>query len=353
MPMVVFIINPGSTSTKVALFKDEQCCFSKTIRHDSCELDEFPTAVSQMGYRFEIVRKIICEDCPEVAEADAFVGRGGLIRPLDGGTYIVSPKMLEELNASKYGDHASNLGALIASALANEYGKEAYIANPPVVDELMDEARLTGLPEIRRTSVFHALNQKAVARSAAEESGMIYENARFIVAHLGGGISIGVHDRGRVVDVSNAIEEGPFSPERAGNLPSGQLVDLCFSGKFTKKEIKRKLVGKGGFVAYAGTSDFLVLVKEYEEDATIRLLLDAFVYRVSREICAGAAALYGNIDRILITGGLAHNYFIVEKIKERISFLGPVSVFPGEDEMAALADASIRVLDGREKALIY
>lgn len=349
----LFVINPGSTSTKVALFDDENLIYEKTIRHDVSEIKSFPSVMAQYEYRLRIINTAIQENNINMAEIDAFVGRGGLLRPLAGGTYSVNNKMLEDLKASKYGEHASNLGAIIAYGLAEKYGKNAYVVNPVVVDELMDIARITGLPEIQNVSIFHALNQKAVAKRAAEEMNLEYKEAKFIAAHLGGGISVGVHDKGRVIDVNNGLEDGPFSPERAGSLPMKQVIDLCYSGKYTKKELMRKLIGNGGLIAHTGTSDCKLLVEKATSDDNIRLILEALVYRVSREICAGAAALYGRIDSILITGGLAYSDYIVNGIKQRVSFLAPVRVYPGEDEMMALAKGVLDVLKGKETSLEY
>ena len=349
----LFIINPGSTSTKVALFDDEKIIFERTVRHDVSEIKSFPSVMAQFEYRIETINIIIQENNINPAEIDAFVGRGGLLRPLAGGTYSVNSKMLEDLKSSKYGEHASNLGAIIAFDLAEKHGKKSFVVNPVVVDELMDIARITGLPEMQNVSIFHALNQKAVAKRAADEMNLDYKEAKFIVAHLGGGISVGAHYNGKVIDVNNALEDGPFTPERAGTLPMKQVIDLCYSGKYTQKELMRKLIGNGGLIAYTGTSDLKVLVEKAKNDENIRLILEALTYRVSREICAGAAALYGKIDSILITGGLAYSDYIVDRIKERISFLAPVRVYPGEEEMMALAKGVIDVIKGFETSLEY
>jgi butyrate kinase len=238
---------------------------------------------------------------------DAFAGRGGFLKPLGGGTYMVNESMISDLKEAKYGNHASNLGAIIASSLAAVCGKPSFVVNPIVVDEMAEEARFTGLPFIKRKSVFHALNHKAIAARAASELNIDYNEADFIIAHLGGGFSIGVHHMGKVIDVNNAMEEGPFSPERAGSLPSAQLVDLCFSGRYSKDEIKRLLAGKGGLVAYTGTTDVKKLLAAAGENPEIQRLLDAMAYKVSREICAGAASLYGRPDAVIITGGLARS----------------------------------------------
>lgn len=353
MEFNVFVINPGSTSTKVALFEGEKCVFDSVIRHDPAELKAFPTVASQFEYRFNTVNKIVQEERINLGAVDAFAGRGGLLKPLKGGTYVVGKHMLDDLESARYGEHACNLGAIIAAKLADQYHKPAYVVDPVVVDELMDEARLTGLPEITRKSIFHALNQKAAALRAAVEMGIEYKKGRFIVAHLGGGISVGAHDKGRVVDVNNALEEGPFSPDRAGSLPAGQLVELCFSGRYSKEDIKKLLVGKGGLFAYTGTTDCRKVEADAENDENTGKVLAAMIYRISVEICARAAALCGKIDRVVITGGLAHSSYIVDELKKRVSFLGPVTVYPGEDEMPALADGVLRVLTGKEKAFEY
>lgn len=349
MAYQLFVINPGSTSTKIAVFEGSKCVFEKAIRHAQDELKVFPKTVDQFEYRL----KLVMDTEWDFNSIDAFVGRGGLLKPLKGGTYIVDKLMLEDLKSAEYGDHASNLGAMIASTLADLFGKTAYVVDPPVIDEMMDLARMTGLPLIKRISAFHALNQKAAAIRAAHEIGMAYHKGRFIVAHLGGGISVGAHDRGRVIDVNNAIEEGPFSPERAGSIPTGQLVDLCFSGQFTKSEIKKQLVGSGGLYAYTGTTDCQKLENEAEKDEKIKKILDAMIYKISREICANAAALYGCIDSVIVTGGLANSVYIVDEIKKRVGFLGRFIVYPGEYEMEALATGVSRVLDGLESVNDY
>ncbi len=351
--MKLLVINPGSTSTKIALFEGTQSVYVKTVRHDVPTIQSFPSIIAQLDFRLDVIREALAESGIDLSEVDAYVGRGGLLRPVPGGTFEVCPAMLEDLREARFGEHASNLGAVIASMLAQPLGKKAYIVNPVVVDELMDAARLTGVPEIRHTSVFHALNHKAVANRAAREHGFSYSQARLVVAHLGGGVTVGAHDRGRIIDVNNGLEEGPFSPERAGSLPFLQLMDLCYSGKYTKAELKKKLIGNSGFVAYTGTSDGQAVEKMAESDERVRLMLEAFAYRVSAEICAKAAALYGKVDYILITGGLARSSQLVADIKARTSFLAPVLVYPGEDEMQALAEGALNVLEGRETAMSY
>jgi len=349
MAFQIFVVNPGSTSTKIAVFNDNDCVFEKVLRHAPEELKEFTSTIDQFEYRM----RLVMDTGWDFNGVEAFVGRGGLLRPLKGGTYLVGPAMLEDLKHARYGEHASNLGAMIAASLAETYGKKAYIVDPPVVDELMPEARLTGLPQIKRISAFHALNHKAAAIRAAKELGIGYGEGRFIVAHLGGGISVGAHDCGRVIDVNNALEEGPFSPERAGSLPVGQLVDLCYSGKYGRAEMKKLLVGRGGLNAHTGTTDCRELEARAEREELVRRVLNAMVYRISKEICANAAALYGKIDAVIVTGGLAKSTYIVEGIKKRVKFLGRFITYPGESEMEALAQGVARVLEGTELAYVY
>lgn len=353
MDYVILAINPGSTSTKIALFDSGKLVFDKSIAHNVEEIRKFEKAADQLDYRFEFIDDILEKEKVELALVDAFVGRGGLLKPLQGGTYSVSQAMLDDLSNSTYGDHASNLGAIIADRLGKKYNKPAYTVNPVVVDEMIDEARYTGLPEISRISAFHALNQKAVAKKAAADMGIEYEKGNFIVAHLGGGVSVGAHMKGRVVDVNNALEEGPFSPERAGSLPSKQLAELCFSGKYTKKEIDRMLVGKGGFYAHTGTTDMKLVMTGAETNLDWQRVVNGFTYKLSKEICSLAATLSGEIDRIVITGGLARDKKIIKAVEDRVSFLAPLFIVPGEDELKALEEGVVRVLDGLEAIKTY
>lgn len=349
----IFAINPGSTSTKLALFDSGKLVFEKSVAHNVEEVRKFKIAADQLDYRYKFILDLIDQVKVDLSLVDAFVGRGGLLKPLSGGTYRVNEKMLEDLSKSSYGDHASNLGAIIADKFGKKYGKPAYIVNPVVVDEMIDEARYTGLPLIQRISAFHALNQKAVAKKAAKELGIEYEEGNFIVAHLGGGISVGAHRKGRVIDVNNALEEGPFSPERAGSLPVKQLVTLCFSGDYSKEEIEKMLVGKGGFYAHTGTTDVKMVMEKAKTDEKYRKVVNAFTYNLAKEISGLAASLSGKVDRIVITGGLAHSKEIVKAVQERVSFIAPLFVLPGEDELRALEEGVIRVLDGLEETKIY
>lgn len=353
MGQVIFAINPGSTSTKLALFKARELVFEKSIAHNVEEIRKFKIAAHQLEYRYRIILDALEEANIDLHSVDAFVGRGGLLKPLRGGTYSVNEKMLEDLSESTYGDHASNLGAIIADRFGKEYDKPAYTVNPVVVDEFIDEARYTGLPIIKRISAFHALNQKAVAKKAAKDIGIDYEEGNFIVAHLGGGISVGAHKKGKVIDVNNALEEGPFSPERAGSLPTKQLVKLCFSGDYTKDEINKMLVGKGGFYAHTGTTDVKMIMEQAKTDESFRKVVNAFTYNLAKEICSLAACFSGDVDRIVITGGLAHSKEIVKAVEERVSFIAPLFVLPGEDELRALEEGVVNVLDGLEETKTY
>jgi len=263
--------------------------------------------------------------------------------------------MLEDLKVGVMGEHAANLGGVLAHEIGMEIGKPSYIVDPVVVDELDDVARISGMPEIERKSIFHALNQKAVARRYAKERVINYEDLNLIVVHLGGGISVGAHRKGRVVDVNNALDgEGPFSPERSGGLPVGDLIKMCFSGKYNKEQIIKKVKGKGGFVSYLGTNDFREVVKKVEEkDEYAKLIYDAFIYQIAKEIGKCAAALRGNVDAIILTGGIAYNKELTEDLSERVSFIAKTVVYPGEDELLALAQGGFRVLSGEEEAKIY
>ena len=355
MNFKLLIINPGSTSTKIAVYQDETPILIETLRHSSEEINSYPSIYSQLGFRKDIITRVLEEKGIALGEIDAIVGRGGLLKPMVSGTYRVNEAMLEDLKIGYSGQHASNLGGLLAKELAAVNNVPAFIVDPVVVDELQDIARLSGMPEIKRVSIFHALNQKAVAKRYAKEVGKAYEDLNIIVAHLGGGVSVGAHCKGRVVEVNNALDgEGPFSPERAGSLPTGALVKLCFSGEYTKEQILKKLCGQGGFVAYLGTND----VREVERAANegneeAKLIFDAFCYQVAKSIGECAAVLSGQVDTIILTGGIAYGKTITDKISESTSWIAPITIYPGEDEMLALAQGGLRVLNGEEEAKEY
>lgn len=351
----ILTINPGSTSTKIAVFIDENQIFEETLRHDVDVIGKFKSIVDQYEFRKEIIINALEKNNIKIQELDAVVGRGGLLKPIESGTYEVNEAMLNDLKQAKYGEHASNLGALISYEIAKSIGKKAYIVDPVVVDELDDVARISGLNLIERRSVLHALNQKAVARRFANETHKKYEDLNLIVTHLGGGVSVGAHRKGRIVEVANALDgDGPFSPERTGGLPVGDLISLCFSGKYTKEEIKKMLVGKGGLVSYLGTNDAREVVKMIQNgDKYAELIFYAMAYQISKEIGACAAVLKGEVDQIILTGGIAHNEIFTNWIKEMVGFIAPITIYPGEDELKALALGGLRVLKDEEKAKEY
>lgn len=345
----ILAINPGSTSTKIAIFCNTKSEFLKTIRHSTEELQSFTRVTDQFEFRKEVILKELEEAEVEISKISAVVGRGGLIKPIESGVYNVNDRMIEELKEAARGEHASNLGALIADNIAKSLpNAKAFIADPVVVDELQDVARISGHPEFERVSIFHALNQKSIARQYSKSLDKKYEELNLIVAHLGGGISIGAHQNGRVIDVNNALDgEGPFSPERAGTLPAGQLAKLCFSGKYTYDEIKRMITGKGGLVAHANTNDaYEIELKAKAGDKQIQLLQDAMSYTIAKYIGEMAVVLKGRVDGIILTGGIAHSNYVVEYVKEMVGFIAPVAVYPGEDEMQALAQNALMVLRG-------
>lgn len=347
---LILAINPGSTSTKFGLFREKEFIFGKTLRHTSDELKVFSRITDQFHFRKDLIVNELTDNGYDLASIAAVIGRGGLVKPIESGVYEVNERMIEDLENGLMGQHASNLGGLIANDIASALpGARAFIVDPVVVDELEPVARISGHPAIERISIFHALNQKAVARSYAESVDRSYEDLNLIVAHMGGGISVGAHRKGRVIDVNNALNgDGPFSPERSGGLPAGQLVDLCFSGKYTHKELKSILTGNGGIVAYLGTNSFIEVCDMAQKgDQKARLIMEALAYQVSREIGAMASVLEGSIDAIILTGGLAYQEEHVERIRKRTGFLAEVVVFPGEDEIKALAFNGLLALDGK------
>jgi butyrate kinase len=351
----VLAINPGSTSTKFAVYLNEKPVFEETLRYSPEELGIFEKIIDQSEFRKKSILDYLERIDFDLNTLDAVVGRGGALMPVPGGTYQVNENILEDTRIGRRGQHASNLGAHIAHEIASEMDIPSFIVDPPVVDEMCDLARVTGLKGYERESKFHALNQKAVSRRYAAEHGEKYEDLNLIVAHLGGGISIGAHEKGRIIDVNDALlGDAPLSPERAGAMPTGVMVELCMSGKYTKREIMKMLVGKGGFVSHFGTNDGREVSQMAENgDQRAKLVLDAMAYQVSKHIGANAAVLKGKVDGIIITGGLAYDKKIVDSIEERIGFLAPVVAYPGEDELLALAQGVFRVLNGEEEAKIY
>jgi len=352
----ILAINPGSTSTKIAVFEDNKEVFVTTLRYSLEELSGYENVIAQFDFRRESIMKALKDNGIALENIDVIVGRGGLVKPIESGVYEVNDSMLRDLRIGVGGEHASNLGGIIAHDLARDIkGCRAYIADPVVVDELQDVARISGHPLFERKSIFHALNQKTIARKYAASIDSSYEKLSLIVAHLGGGVSVGVHKMGKVIDVNDALGgEGPFSPERSGTLPAYDLAKLCFSGRYTLKEIQKMIVGGGGLIAHLGTNSFQVVAEKVAEgDVEYMLISEAFVYNVAKSIGAAATVLSGNVDAILITGGIAYGAEAVEKISKRISFIAPVKVYPGEDEMAALAENGYNVLSGKDTAKVY
>ena len=352
----ILTINPGSTSTKIAVYHNEESVFLKNIKHSSENLKDFDKIADQFHFRKDVILSELKDAEINIEEFSAVVGRGGLVKPIESGVYEVNDSMKNDLKDSPLGEHASNLGGLIASDIAESLpNARAFIADPVVVDEMEDVARITGHPEFKRHSIFHALNQKAIARAHAKSMDKKYEDLNLIVAHLGGGISVGAHRKGKVIDVNNALNgDGPFSPERTGTLPVGQLAEICFSGKYSHEDVKKMIKGNGGLVAYLGTNDAYeveMMVRNGNEEA--KLIQDALSYQVAKEIGAQSVVLKGQVDGILLTGGMAHNPMVVEYIRERVGFLANVSAYPGEDEMKALAVNGLRVLKGEEKPKVY
>ena len=355
MSYKILIINPGSTSTKIGVFEDETLLFEETLRHTTEELAGFNMIVDQKDFRKKVILDVLAEKNFDIKTLDVCVGRGGMLKPIPGGTYAVSDDLLEDLKIGKQGQHASNLGGILAREIGDEIGVPSYIVDPVVVDELMPIARYSGLEEIPRGSIFHALNQKAVAKRYAKEAGKSYESLRLIVVHMGGGVSVGAHEDGKVVDVFSAFDgDGAFSPERAGGVPSGALVKMCFSGKYTQAEVMKKLVGKGGFNAYIGSNDARDLEKLVNEgDEHAKLVQDAFYQQVAKDIGGMATVLRGKVDQIILTGGIAYSKHTCEELEKRAGFIAPFTVYAGEDELLALAQGALRVMNGEEEPMKY
>ena len=350
MKNLILVINPGSTSTKIAVYDDSEIVLQIVIRHSAVELARYGSINEQLPFRKQLILEQLELFGIEWSSFLAVMGRGGMIKPVSSGVYLVNELMKEHLREGLQGQHASNLGGLIAADIAALCmpDTQAYIADPVVVDELQPYARIAGHPLFERRSIFHALNQKAVARTFAREKGKLYEELNLVVAHLGGGISVGAHCRGRVIDVNQALDgEGPFSPERSGTLPVGRLMDICFSGKYTRSEVAAMINGKGGLTALCKNNDVQQLIKDVRAgNQQTELILEALCYQVAKEIGAMSAVLKGELDGIILTGGIAYSEWITEKIAQYIRFIAPVHVYPGEDEMAALAMNAQMALSG-------
>ncbi len=355
MPRIL-AINPGSTSTKFAVYFGAECILTKTIRHSMDELMRYKNINDQFDFRKAFIIDAIAEEGIEVDSIKFVIGRGGLTYPLESGVYRVNHQMIKHAREGIFGQHASNLGPLLADYIALQIpGAQAFIADPVVTDEMDEVARFAGHPNFERRSIFHALNQKATARIHASEINRKYEDLNLIVAHLGGGISVGAHKKGRVVDVNNAFDgEGPFSPERAGTLPVGQLIEICFSGRYSQNQVKRMVVGEGGYVGYLGTNN----AREVQEMAeagneTAQKIQEALFYQVSKLIGEMAVVLEGKVDAILLTGGLAYNTHLEKYVRQKTGFIAPVFTYPGEDELEALAMNALRVANGEVSVKEY
>lgn len=350
----VLAINPGSTSTKVSLFEGLTEYKSKKLDHLTEDLDRFDDIYSQYDYRLEIINNWLEEEKISIEELEAVVGRGGLLMPIPSGTYAVTDAMIEDLKIGVQGQHASNLGGILAKGIADKAGIPSFIVDPVAVDEFEDIARISGLKDLPRTSLIHALNIKAVCHRFSKEYNQPVDELNIIVTHMGGGISVAPIENGKIVDANGANNLGPFSPERAGGLPVWDIVEMCYSGDYEEGQIKKMIVGKGGLVSYLGTFDGREVVSRIENgDEEARVIYDAMAYQIGKEIGAYSTVLKGKATAILLTGGLAFSEYLVDKIKQMVSFIAPVVVYPGEDEMTSLNEGARRVLSGSEKAKIY
>lgn len=351
----LLVINPGSTSTKIAVYEGQKERYFQSINHKRSELAPFPTLYAQRSFRFSLIERFLKSSSVAFSQFDLIMGRGGLLHPLSGGVYRVNDQMLSDLEQARYGEHASNLGAPLAARAAERAGCQALIADPVVVDELSSLARYTGIPQLQRKSIFHALNQKIAARNTAEKLGKEYEKSRLIIVHLGGGISVGAHEGGKVIDVNNALDgDGPFSPERSGSLPAGDLVRMALHGKSSEQELLHLICGNGGLAAYLGTSDTREVERAAaQNDTKADELLSAMVYQISKEVGAMATVLNGCVDAIVLTGGMAHSERITGQIIARCSFIAPIHIIPGEREMLSLAENGCAVYHGKREVLEY
>lgn len=347
----VIVINPGSTSTKFAVYEDEQALFAVNLRHTEEELARYKgkPILEQAEFRLALIEHELHQRGISPKQFAAAVGRGGLLRPLASGTYRVNEEMLKELRRAERGEHASNLGAFLANAIAERGGIPAFIVDPVSVDEWPEKSRLSGSALLERQCLSHALNTKAVAKRFSREKGRRYEDLHLIVAHIGSGVSVSAHEHGRMVDVTNSREEGAFSTERAGTVPCVKLVELCLSGKYTAKQIENALFREGGLYSYLGTKDLEEVERRMAAgDARASLVFDAMVYQIAKEVGAMSAALRGRVDAILVTGGMAHSKKLVANLRSHIYWIAPLHVYAGEDELQALAEGALRVLRGEE-----
>lgn len=352
--MKILAINPGSTSTKIGVFHDEELVMHSTIRHTPEKLSQFSDVMAQFDYRRNLVIETLSEENIPL-EFDVIVGRGGLLKPIEGGVYKINDQLLSETRNAMY-HHACNLGSLIAADLASRLPHcPALMADPGVVDELEDIARISGSPLMPRFTIWHALNQRAIARRFAKEHHQKYEDLNLIVCHIGGGISLAAHKKGRAIDANNALTgEGPFAPERSGSLPALPLMDLCFSGKYTHEQLVKYITSQSGMMAHLGTNDVPTVLKRIEKgDKKAKLVLDAMIYQIAKGVGGLATVLYGKVDAILFTGGVANSTYVTDQLKERVSFIAPVHIYPGEDELTALAMNALYAMRGELEIKVY
>lgn len=350
----ILAINPGATSTKIGVFDDDAVVLKRTIEHQGTELKEFAHVYDQFQYRLNLITDLLAEQNISLDSLNAVVGRGGLLKPIPSGTYSVGEAMLDDLRKAERGEHASNLGGVIANALAKQLNIPAFIIDPVSVDELEPVARISGLPELPRISLSHALNSKAVARRVAKNLGKKYNELNLIVAHMGSGITVHAMKNGRTIDVTTNQDEGAFAPDRCGSLPAWSLVKLCYSGKYNEAELIKKTLGSGGMYAYLGTKDIREAAERGKNgDELASLVLDAMLYQVAKEIGSMSTVLYGKVDWIILTGGIAYSERITNELIERVKFIAPVVLMPGEEELEALAEGVLRVLNGEEQPQIY
>lgn len=351
----ILIINPRPTSTKIGVFDDENCIFEKTIPHELGELKAFNRVIDQYDYRRKVILEQLDYEGINISKLSAVCARGGLLKPIEGGTYKVNESMIYDLNIGYNGEHVSNLGGIIAYEIAGGLNIDAYIVDPVVVDELDDIAKFSGVPEIPRKSIFHALNQKAAARKAAIDLNSTYENIHLIVTHMGTGITIGAHQKGKVIDVNNGLHgDGPFSPERAGTVPAGDLVSLCFSGAHYRDEVMKKIVGQGGLMAYLRTNDVIEVENRIKAgDIEAEQTYEAMAYQIAKEIGSMSTVLMGKVDAIVLTGRLAYRKSFVDRITKRVKWIADTIIYPGENDMEALNEGILRVLRGEECPKVY
>ena len=352
--MRILVINPGGTSTKISVFEDDREVFKENLTHTAADLAPFPSVFDQLGYRQNRIAETLARAGYELASFQAVAGRGGLLREIKGGVYPVNQAMLDDLKNAVRGEHPANLGAAIARSLAEVAGAPAFVVDPVSVDEFEEVARISGISDLTRPCWMHALNHKAVGRLVARRLGGCYEDYSFIIAHLGSGISIAAHQRGRMIDGSGGRSNGPFSPERCGDLPAYPLIELCYSGKYSHKEMVAKVSAQSGFQDYLGTKDLQEVERRAENgDSRAALILEAFIYQTAKEIAAYGAAFNGRVDRVILTGGISFSSLVTERIREKVGYLAPVEIVPGEMEMEALALGALRVLRGEENAQVY